>query len=212
MKKKHIAWLLLVSIAVVLLLVAMPEKSDINDSPGVYYEENSIYVNIEEEFYQYDCNGEWIGSIPVKFKGWLKRTTDARDFDGIVEVQNYELQYVENSASEDHITYAVMLDDTENGYVHLHIYGMKVVTEATLAKYLHSDYKYNITLSKGNPQTIVVRVGRLVKTAIKSGGWNIDYPTQFYAVLAESQEAAAQLIAPEIAYLESASKEAGTAQ
>lgn len=178
---------------------AMMEKFEKDAGPGVHYQGDAVYVNVEQEFYQYDLDGQLIGTIPVKFKGWLKKTTEAKDFDGIVEVEGYKLQYLDY-VFEDHIPNAIMLDDSEHGCIHLHISGMKSVVEHNIPKYLYSDYKYNITIRKEDSNAIIIRVGQLEKTASKTGGWHIRYPHMFYAVLAENAEVGAQLIASEVEY------------
>ena len=199
MKKRNIPWLLGVIVAVVVLFVSCQRNLARMLPPGVHYQGNAVYVNVEQEFYQYDLDGQLIGTLPVKFKGWLKKSTEAKDFDGIVEVEGYKLQYLDY-VFEDHIPNAIMLDDSEHGYIHLHISGMKSVVEHNIPKYLYSDYKYNITIRKGDSDAIIIRVGQLEKTASKTGGWHIRYPHMFYAVLAENAEVGAQLIASEVEY------------
>jgi len=199
MNAKKTKKLVLGIIVAVVLVVALLFFA--HQIPGVHFLGKQIHVNVEEEFYQYDVEGQLIGTIPVKFKGLLNGAADNRkDFDGTVEVEGYELQYMDDWMPDEQIVNATVLYDEEGGYVHLLINGMKSVVEYNIPKYLHSDYQYNITFSKENPDAIIVRVGQLEKTASKTGGWHIEYPTIFYAVLAESAEAGAQLIASEIEY------------
>ena len=174
--------------------------------PGVHFLGKLVHVNVEEEFYQYDMNGELIGTIPVKFKGLLNGAVKSgtrkkqQDFRGTVEVEGYALQYMEDWMPDEQIINATVLYDDEGGYVHLLINGMKSVVEHNIPKYLYSDYNYNITICKKESDAIIIRVGQLEKTASKTGGWKIQYPTMFYAVLAENAEVGAQLIASEVEY------------
>ena len=178
---------------------AMMEKFEKDAGPGVHYQGDAVYVNVEQEFYQYDLDGQLIGTIPVKFKGWLKYIQNDSDFDGTVEVEGYQLQYVERGVSENHFSNAVMLDDTKNGYIHLIISGLKLVQENVLPSYVNSDYQYNITICKEESDAIIVRVGQLEKVS-GGTGHGYHYPTMFYAVLAENAEVGAQLIASEVEY------------
>ncbi len=216
MRQKNTKKIVIGIVAVVLLVVVLLFLA--YQIPGVHFLGKLLHVNVEEEFYQYDVNGELIGTIPVKFKGLLNGAVKSgtrrkqQDFRGTVEVEGYELQYMEDWMPDEQIVNAVVLYDEEGGYVHLLINGMKSVVEHNIPKFLHSDYQYNITCNKENPGTIIIRVGQLEKTASKSGGWHIEYPHMFYAVLAENEEAGAQLIAPELEYLEQGSSQDESAE
>ena len=189
MKKKYMGTLLGV-IATILLAVWLFPKKTVADK--------GIHIDVDQKFYQYDMNGDLMGTIPVKFQGVIHENSGEKGFDGVVEVVGYELQYVDEPASDEQSANVFVHHDEETGYVHLIINGFKSVTEYNITQYLHSEYQYNITFLKEDPGTIVVRVGQMEEKTNEYGGESISWPTIFYVVLAESKEAATAWVADEL--------------